>query len=123
MQAYSVMVSKLPEKMYYKIGEVAEVAGVRTSVLRFWESEFLFLKPVKSSSGQRLYSKNEVDLVLQVKHLLYDEKFTIEGVKKRITTKGKLVNADDLLVSATATDYSEVLRIVRNELIVLRDSL
>jgi len=123
VQAYSVMVSKLPEKMYYKIGEVAEVAGVRTSVLRFWESEFLFLKPVKSSSGQRLYSKNEVDLVLQVKHLLYDEKFTIEGVKKRITTKGKLVNADDLLVSATATDYSEVLRIVRNELIVLRDSL
>lgn len=123
MQAYSVMVSKLPDKMYYKIGEVAEVAGVRTSVLRFWESEFLFLKPVKSSSGQRLYSKNEVDLVLQVKYLLYDEKFTIEGVKKRITTKGKLVNADDLLVSAATTDYSEVLRIVRNELIVLRDSL
>jgi len=123
VQAYSVMVSKLPDKMYYKIGEVAEVAGVRTSVLRFWESEFLFLKPVKSSSGQRLYSKNEVDLVLQVKYLLYDEKFTIEGVKKRITTKGKLVNADDLLVSAATTDYSEVLRIVRNELIVLRDSL
>ena len=69
------------EKVYYKIGEVAEVAGVRTSVLRFWESEFSFLNPVKSSSGQRLYSKEEVDLVLQVKQLLYEEKFTIEGVK------------------------------------------
>jgi len=116
------MATTSAEKMFYKIGEVAEVAGVRTSVLRFWESEFTFLKPVKSSSGQRLYSKNEVDLVLQVKHLLYDEKFTIEGVKKRITTKGKLINSEDLLVSA-ATDYSDILRVVRSELKVLRDSL
>lgn len=123
MQAYSVMASKLTEKIYYRIGEVAEVAGVKTSVLRFWESEFPFLKPVKSSSGQRLYSRNEVDLVLQVKHLLYDEKFTIEGVRKRITTKGKLIKSDDLLESVAATDYSEVLKAVRNELKVLRDSL
>ena len=111
------------EKLFYKIGEVAEAAGVRTSVLRFWESEFPFLKPVKSSSGQRLYSKNEVDLVLQVKHLLYDEKFTIEGVKKRITPKGKLIKSEDLLEKMVATDYSEVLKTVRNELKVLRDSL
>lgn len=123
MQAYSVMASELTEKIYYRIGEVAEVAGVKTSVLRFWESEFPFLKPVKSSSGQRLYSRNEVDLVLQVKHLLYDEKFTIEGVRKRITTKGKLIKSDDLLESVAATDYSEVLKAVRNELKVLRDSL
>lgn len=117
------MATTLSEKLYYKIGEVAEVAGVKTSVLRFWESEFTFLKPSKSSSGQRLYSRNEVDLVLQVKHLLYDEKFTIEGVKKRITAKGKLVNTADLLVGAAVTDYSEVLRAVRNELKVLRDLL
>jgi len=123
VQAYSVMASKLTEKIYYRIGEVAEVAGVKTSVLRFWESEFPFLKPVKSSSGQRLYSRNEVDLVLQVKHLLYGEKFTIEGVRKRITTKGKLIKSDDLLESVAATDYSEVLKAVRNELKVLRDSL
>lgn len=123
MQAYSVMASELTEKIYYRIGEVAEVAGVKTSVLRFWESEFPFLKPVKSSSGQRLYSRNEVDLVLQVKHLLYNEKFTIEGVRKRITTKGKLIKSDDLLESVAATDYSEVLKAVRNELKVLRDSL
>ncbi|MFA7404887.1 MAG: MerR family transcriptional regulator [Pelobacteraceae bacterium] len=113
----------LPEKIFYKIGEVADVAGVRTSVLRFWESEFSFLKPVKSSSGQRLYSKNEVDLVLQVKHLLYDEKFTIEGVKKRITAKGKLIKAEDLYNGAAAEDYSEVLRSVRNELKIIRDLL
>ena len=123
MPVGSVMSSMLPEKMYYKIGEVAEVAGVKTSVLRFWESEFIFLKPTKSSSGQRLYSKNEVDLVLQVKHLLYDEKFTIEGVKKRITTKGKLINADDHFDSIGNTDYTEVLKSVRNDLRILRDLL
>lgn len=123
MQAYSPMVSSLPEKLFFKIGEVAEVAGVKTSVLRFWESEFPFLKPVKSSSGQRLYSKNEVDLVLQVKHLLYDEKFTIEGVKKRISAKGKLIKAEDLFDSPAVTDYGEVLKAVRNELKVLRDLL
>ncbi len=117
------MASKPSDKMYFKIGEVAEFAGVRTSVLRFWETEFPFLKPVKSSSGQRLYSKNEVDLVLQVKHLLYTEKFTIEGVKKRITTKGKLVKAEDSLDSVAGTNYSEVLKSVRLELKKLRDIL
>jgi DNA-binding transcriptional MerR regulator len=117
------MASTLTEKIFYKIGEVAEVTGVRTSVLRFWESEFSFLKPVKSSSGQRLYSRKEVDLVLQIKHLLYDEKFTIEGVKKRITPKGKVINTEDFLDSVAAEDYSELLKTVRNELKVLRDTL
>jgi DNA-binding transcriptional MerR regulator len=118
------MPSILPEKLFYKIGEVAEIAGVRTSVLRFWESEFSFLKPVKSSSGQRLYSKDEVDLVLQVKNLLYDEKFTIEGVKKRFTAKGKRIRSDDLLnISVPVVDCSAVLKSVRSELRILRDSL
>ncbi len=117
------MVQAIPEKLFFKIGEVAEAAGVRTSVLRFWETEFPFLKPVKSSSGQRLYSKNEVDLILQVKHLLYDEKFTIEGVKKRITAKGKLIKTEDLSDGAAVADCSEVLKIVRNELKKLRDLL
>jgi len=114
----------LPEKLFYKIGEVAEAAGVRTSVLRFWESEFSFLKPVKSSSGQRLYTKNEVNLVLHVRHLLYEEKFTIEGVKKRITMKGKLVISDDFLtLTNPAVDCNAILKAVRSELKLLRDSL
>jgi DNA-binding transcriptional MerR regulator len=117
------MASTLTEKIFYKIGEVAEVAGVKTSVLRFWESEFPFIKPVKSSSGQRLYSKNEVDLILQVKRLLYDEKFTIEGVRKRITAKGKLIKSEELFDSVAATDYSELLKTVQKELKVLRDIL
>lgn len=117
------MASTLTEKLYYKIGEVAEVVGVRTSVLRFWESEFAFLKPVKSNSGQRLYSKKEVDLILQVKHLLYDEKFTIEGVKKRISGRGKLVDSYENSNLAAVAEYSNVLQSVRNDLKVLRDLL
>lgn len=117
------MVNTSAEKMYYKIGEVADIVGVRTSVLRFWESEFLFLKPVKSSSGQRLYSKNEVDLVLQVKHLLYEEKYTIEGVKKRISPKGKVFQREELQHSITSLNHTEILRIVRNDLKVLRGLL
>ena len=123
MHGYSVMAAALTEKLYYKIGEVAEIAGVKTSVLRFWESEFAFLKPAKSGSGQRIYSKSEVDLVVQVKRLLYDEKFTIEGVKKRINTKGKLVKAEDPIDGNVVTDHREVLKAVRNELKVLRDLL
>ena len=123
MQGCSVMASTPIDKMFFKIGEVAEVVGVKTSVLRFWESEFSFLKPVKSSSGQRLYSKDEVDLVLRVKHLLYDEKFTIEGVKKRISPRGKLLSTADELKSVDASDSSEVLKAVRNDLIALRSLL
>lgn len=85
----------MPDKLYYKIGEVADVAGVKTSVLRFWESEFSFIRPEKSSSGQRLYTKSEVEHVLTVKRLLYDEKLTIEGAKKRLRLKGKPSNCDD----------------------------
>lgn len=113
----------LPDKLFFKIGEVAEVLQVRTSVLRFWESEFSFLKPEKSTTGQRLYSKNEVELILQVKRLLYDEKFTIEGVKKRISPKGKLVNSEDILNQSVAKDLSELLKEVRQDLKDLRNHL
>lgn len=113
----------LPDKLFFKIGEVAEVLQVRTSVLRFWESEFSFLKPEKSTTGQRLYSKSEVELILQVKRLLYDEKFTIEGVKKRISPKGKLVNSEDILNQSVAKDLSELLKEVRQDLKDLRNHL
>jgi len=115
------MASILPDKLYYKIGEVAEVLQVRTSVLRFWESEFNFLRPEKSTTGQRLYSKNEVELILQVKRLLYDEKFTIKGVKKRISPKGKLINSEDLLQQSGSTNLSELLKEVKQELRDLRN--
>ena len=117
------MGTNFPDKLYYKIGEVALMAGVKTSVLRFWESEFEFLRPEKSTKGQRLYSKYEVELVLQVRRLLYDEKFTIEGVKKRVSPKGKLINTDDLLPLPQVVDYSGLLKEIRSELQKLRERL
>jgi DNA-binding transcriptional MerR regulator len=110
----------LPDKLYYKIGEVAEVAGVRTSVLRFWESEFAFLKPEKSPTGQRLYSKDEIELIVQLKRLLYEEKFTIEGVKKRISSRGKLLGNPEGSRSLTSTRQELLLREIRRDLVELR---
>jgi DNA-binding transcriptional MerR regulator len=117
------MGTTFPDKLYYKIGEVAQMAGVKTSVLRFWESEFEFLSPDKSTTGQRLYSKNEVDLVLQVRHLLYEEKFTIEGVKKKISAKGKLINPNDILPPVTTVDHTVLLKEVKTALQMLRSKL
>ncbi len=111
-----------PDKLYYKIGEVARIAGVNTSVLRFWETEFEFLKPEKSSAGQRLYLKKEVELILEVKRLLYTEKYTIEGVKKRISHRGKILLNDTTLVCSD-TDHIGLLREIRNELQAIRCQL
>jgi len=113
----------LPDKLYFKIGEVAKVADVRTSVLRFWESEFDFLKPEKSTTGQRLYSRREVDLILLVRRLLYDEKFTIEGVKKRITIKGKIVPDDEIPLTTPPEKHILLLRDIREELMLLRKQM
>jgi len=112
-----------PDKLYYKIGEVAHMAGVRTSVLRFWETEFTFLKPEKSTTGQRLYSKREVDLILLVRRLLYDEKFTIEGVKKRITPKGRIISGDEQPPAAPTENHLLLLRDIRDELLLLRKQM
>lgn len=74
----------IPDRMYFRIGDVAEIAGVQPYVLRFWEKEFEFLAPIKNSAGQRLYRKGDVEAVLLIKRLLYMERYSIEGAKKRI---------------------------------------
>lgn len=71
------------EKLFYKIGEVSDVAEIEPHVLRYWESEFSFLKPRKNKTGQRVYTRKDLELVLQIKNLLYKEKYTIAGVKKK----------------------------------------
>ncbi len=76
--------AQLPEKLYYKIGEVASLTNVKPYVLRYWESEFKIVKPRKSNTKQRVYSRSDLDLILEIKRLLYKEKYTLEGVKKRI---------------------------------------
>jgi len=73
----------LPDKLFYKIGEVSKITGVEPYVLRYWETEFPFLKPRKNKSGQRVYIKKDLEMIMQVKRMLYQERYTIEGVRKR----------------------------------------
>src|SRR5580700_8019218 len=79
----------IPDKLYFRIGEVAELCRLPAYVLRFWETEFPHLKPVKSSTGQRMYRHKDVESVLRIKQLLYEEGFTIAGARQhlRIETK------------------------------------
>jgi DNA-binding transcriptional MerR regulator len=74
----------IPDKLYYKIGEVSKITGVKPHVLRYWESEFREIKPYKSRSLQRLYRKKDIELVLRIKKLLHEDLFTISGAKKKI---------------------------------------
>lgn len=84
MQNDSYSEIQIPDKLYFKIGQVGEIAGLPTSVIRFWETEFPKINPKRSSSGQRLYRKSDIELILRIKHLLYDKKFTIRGAKKHL---------------------------------------
>lgn len=78
------MATEIPDKQYFKIGEVAELAGVEPYVLRYWETEFKAIRPEKTRSNQRLYRRRDVEAVLQIKRLLYDEGFRIDGAKRRL---------------------------------------
>lgn len=116
----------IPDKMYFKIGEVAQIAAIKPSVLRFWETEFVFLHPEKSTKGQRLYSRQEVELILQVRQLLYEERFTIEGVKQRISPKGKLRIVTDTFnsnINAKSIDATVLLQEIKLSLQALRSKL
>ncbi len=80
---------KIPEKLYYKIGEVSEITGVQPHVLRYWESEFRLIKPEKNNAGHRVYRKRDLMLVLRIKQLLYQEKYTIAGAKAKLLQEAK----------------------------------
>jgi DNA-binding transcriptional MerR regulator len=80
---------EIPNKLYFRIGEVAKLAGIKPYVLRFWETEFPALGPKKSGTGHRLYRRKDVELVLEIKHLLYEKRYTIEGARKTLTGKPK----------------------------------
>ena len=82
---------EIPDKLYFKIGEVSELLGVEPYVLRFWETEFPHLTPKKSGTGHRLYRKKDVELLLRIKHLLYEKRFTIEGARQTLQTEGRSV--------------------------------
>jgi len=87
--APEVNAQEIQDKLYFRIGEVSKLVGVKPYVLRYWESEFAGLTPKKSGTGHRLYRRKEVELLLEIKRLLYDKRFTIEGARKTLEGKAK----------------------------------
>jgi DNA-binding transcriptional MerR regulator len=79
----------IPDKLFFRIGEVAELTGVPPYVLRYWESEFKLLRPRKNHAGQRVYRRPDIELVLRIKRLLYEDRLTLEGAKKRLLLEAR----------------------------------
>ena len=105
---------KIPDKLYFRIGEVSRIAGVPASVLRFWENEFPRIKPQRTDSGQRVYRRKEVELILSIKHLLYDRKFTIKGARQHLKSRTE---------TPSTPPKKEWVRKLRHELQEIRDLL
>ena len=117
----SAVVTETAEKLYYRIGEVEAITDVPAYVLRYWESEFKLLRPKKNPAGQRLYRRRDLDLVLRIKTLLYDERLTLEGAKKRLLAEARGASQMDLGLRGAVLE--ETLRRLRARLQALRDRL
>lgn len=112
----------IPDKLYYRIGEVETITEIPAYVLRYWESEFKLLRPKKNPAGQRLFRKRDLEMVLRIKTLLYDERLTLEGAKKRLRgePRGGIQQLDLGLRGAALED---ALRRTRERLRALRQRL
>lgn len=101
----------IPEKIYFRIGEVSELAKLPTYVLRFWETEFSQLKPTKSSTGQRMYRRKDVEYVMQIRKLLYEDGFTIAGAREKLREESRSNRSQgpdtQVLDTATSQAFSE----------------
>jgi DNA-binding transcriptional MerR regulator len=84
---------EIPNKLYFRIGDVSRLTGIKSYVLRYWETEFPMLSPKKSGTNQRLYRRKDVEMVLEIKHLLYEKRYTIEGAKSFLQKRHKTAKA------------------------------
>ncbi len=100
-----------PSKLFYRIGEVSRLTGLEPYVLRYWETEFPQLRPEKGKSGQRIYKKKDLENVLRIKQLLYDDGYTISGARKKLNG-GRGRDLDDVLETAKK-ELSEILEILK----------
>jgi DNA-binding transcriptional MerR regulator len=98
----------IPDKLYFRIGEVATLCHLPAYVLRFWESEFPQLKPVKSSTGQRMYRKRDVESVLRIKQLLYEQGFTISGARQQLRAESKAEKTQSAIPFPSSYSASEI---------------
>jgi DNA-binding transcriptional MerR regulator len=119
---------EIPDKLYFRIGDVSRLAGVKPYVLRYWETEFPAISPKKSGTGHRLYRRKDVELILEIKHLLYEKRFTIEGARKSIEGRVKAPAAKPTPVKAAQAglfgsvpgeDLSEIRRELEEILAIL----
>ena len=127
---------QIPDKLYFKIGEVAKFTGIKTHVLRYWETEFKTIRPNKSRSNQRLYRKQDVELILHLKDLLYNQGFTIAGARKKLREKPakktaepvvenppESVAADQMSLPLAGSFDPKILREIRQDILRLKKSL
>jgi DNA-binding transcriptional MerR regulator len=111
-----------PEKLYYRIGEVESITGVPAYVLRYWESEFKLLRPKKNTAGQRVYRRRYVEMVTRIKTLLYEDRLTLEGAKKRLLAESRKTT-EQLDLGLKEATYANALRKIRDRLTTLRARL
>jgi len=108
---------QLPDKLYFKIGEVSALTGVEPYILRYWESEFKLIKPYRTKTNQRLYRKKDVEAIIKIKNMLYEQKFTIAGAKKKIKeSPEQQASQSQLSLGFIHSDYIDALKSTRDAL-------
>jgi len=115
--------TQIPDKLYFKIGEVATLTKVKPYVLRYWESEFKIISPKKSLTKQRVYSRRDVDLILDIKRLLYKEGFTLDGAKKRVKEIQAEKAKQQLDLGFADKKIQNALKTIKKELATIRKML
>ncbi len=110
---------EIPDKTYFRIGEISKILGVEAYVVRYWESEFNTIKPIRTKSEQRLYRRKDLEELVLIKRLLYKDRFTIAGAKKRLQE----IRKESQPVSEGGEECREILRSIKQELKAIRDIL
>jgi DNA-binding transcriptional MerR regulator len=116
----------IPNKLYFKIGEVSEITGMEPYVIRYWESEFKSIKPSRTQSNQRVYRRKDVESILEIKRMLYEEKLTIAGARRKLQDKkvqDKKQLDLDFTVKKDHRDHLAILKEIKEELLALRKIL
>jgi len=113
---------KIPDKLYFRISEVGKLTALEPYVLRYWESEFKLIRPLRTKSRHRLYRRKDLEILFEIKKLLYEEQYTIAGAKKRLEEIAR-EEKRDLEVNPDENDYKKILHATLNELKALRKLL
>ncbi len=109
-------IPEIPDKLFFRIGEVCEIVGIEPYVLRFWETEFPNLTPQKSKAGHRVYKKKDVENVLRIKDLLYDRGYTIAGARKQLSrSRARTGPERDQLIAHVRNELKDILTLLRRK--------